>query len=193
MAENAKGVLHQTSRTWYGVPVDITVSSDHWHRVVVPGLALPHPGLVNLFARWGLPVDERLALTCRHEFGHLQTLPVPLAHLLLITLAAPWPERRLPLAAGLNWARRAPGRLGTCRRELCRDHHQARPPALAFRDRPGHLCHPVERHRLSCRRRDCFLDAQAGIFTDCRFVTMVRYRAGRPHPRTRDTETFGFS
>ena len=89
MTERVKGMLHQTTRTWYGVPVDITVSGDHWHRVVVPGLALPHPGLVNLFARWGLPVDERLALTCRHEFGHLQTLPVPLAHLLLIL----WPRR----------------------------------------------------------------------------------------------------
>ncbi len=99
MAEKTTRMLHQTSRTWYGVPVDITVSSDHWHRVVVPGLALPHPGLVNLFARWGLPVDERLALTCRHEFGHLQTLPVPLAHLLLIL----WPRRGR--RGGSRWLR----------------------------------------------------------------------------------------
>ncbi len=89
MTEKVKEMLHQTTRTWYGVPVDITVSSDHWHRVVVPGLALPHPGLVNLFARWGLPADERLVLTYRHELGHLQTLPVPLVHLFLIL----WPRR----------------------------------------------------------------------------------------------------
>ena len=99
MTEKVKEMLHQTTRTWYGVPVDITVSSDHWHRVVVPGLALPHPGLVNLFARWGLPADERLALTYRHEFGHLQTLPVPLAHLLLIL----WPRRGQ--RGGSRWLR----------------------------------------------------------------------------------------
>ena len=99
MTEKVKEMLHQTTRTWYGVPVDITVSSDHWHRVVVPGLALPHPGLVNLFARWGLPADERLALTYRHELGHLQTLPVPLAHLFLIL----WPGRGR--RGGSRWLR----------------------------------------------------------------------------------------
>ena len=91
--------LHQTTRTWYGVPVDITVSDDHWHRVAVPGLALPHLGLVNLFACWGLPLDEQLALTWRHEFGHLQMLPVPLAHLLFIL----WPHRRR--GSGSRWLR----------------------------------------------------------------------------------------
>ncbi len=44
---------------------------------------------INLFVRWGLPADERLALTYRHELGHLQTLPVPLVHLFLIL----WPRR----------------------------------------------------------------------------------------------------
>lgn len=88
MPENPKRVFQQTSTTWYALPVDITVTSDHWHRVVALGLPFPHPGLVNLFARLGLPADERLALTYRHEFGHLQTLPVPLAHLLLML----WPR-----------------------------------------------------------------------------------------------------
>jgi hypothetical protein len=99
VTEKVKEMLHQTTRTWYGVPVDITVSSDHWHRVVVPGLTLPHPGLVNLFARWGLPADERLVLTYRHELGHLQTLPVPLAHLFLIL----WPRRGR--RGGSRWLR----------------------------------------------------------------------------------------
>ncbi len=98
-AENVNRVLRRPARSWYGLPVDITVSSNHWHRVVMPGLALPHPGLVNLFARWGLPVDERLALTYRHEFGHLQTLPVPLLHLLLIL----WPRRGRK--SGSRWRR----------------------------------------------------------------------------------------
>jgi len=105
MAKNAKEMLRQKARAWYGVPVDITVSSDHWHRVVVPGLALPHPGLVNLFARWGLPADERLALTYRHELGHLQTLPVPLVHLLLIL----WTRRGR--RGGSRWLRALVGLL----------------------------------------------------------------------------------
>ena len=91
--------LHRRLKTWYGLPVDITVASNHWHRVVVPGLTLPHLGLINLFARRGLPVDERLALTWRHEFGHLQVIPVPLAHLLLLL----WPCRGRK--SGLNWRR----------------------------------------------------------------------------------------
>ncbi len=90
MTKERVKVLHRRPRTWYGLPVDITVAGNHWHRVVVLGLPLPHLGLVNFFARQGLPVDERLALTWRHEFGHLQMLPVMLAHLLLIL----WPRGR---------------------------------------------------------------------------------------------------
>lgn len=97
MPENPKQVLQQRSTTWYGLPVDITVSSDRWHRVVVLGLPFPHPGLVNVFARLGLPVDERLPLTYRHEFGHLQTLPVSLAHLVVIL----WP--RAGRRGGSRW------------------------------------------------------------------------------------------
>ncbi|GAB4528500.1 MAG: hypothetical protein Fur0018_14630 [Anaerolineales bacterium] len=81
--------LRCTARTWYGLPVEITVSSDHFHRVAVPGLAIPHPGLVNAIVRRGLPTDIRLELTTRHELGHLQTLPVPLLHLLFML----WPRR----------------------------------------------------------------------------------------------------
>ena len=84
ITEIADGIISHTKKTWYGVPVDISVSVDHWHRVVLRGLAFPHFGLVNLFARWGLPKEDRLALTYRHEIGHLQTFPVPLAHLLLL-------------------------------------------------------------------------------------------------------------
>jgi hypothetical protein len=80
------------THTWYGLPVEIAVSSDNLHRVAVPGLAVPHPGLVNLIVRQGLPGDVRLELTARHELGHLQTLPVPLLHLALLL----WPRRGPP-------------------------------------------------------------------------------------------------
>lgn len=82
--------LHHATRSWYGLPVEITVSTDHYHRVVVGGLPLPHFGLVNLIARWGLPPAEQLEQTWRHELGHVQTLPLILPHLLLLL----WPRRR---------------------------------------------------------------------------------------------------
>jgi hypothetical protein len=89
VAVATNGMLRKTAKSWYGLPVDITVSRSNWHRVMIPGISLPHLGLVNLVARCGLPLDKRLAITWRHELGHLQTLPLPLAHLLLIL----WPRR----------------------------------------------------------------------------------------------------
>ncbi len=85
-------------RTWYGLRAEIKVAENHFHRVRLPGVALPHPGLVNWFLRRRLPVARRLPLTARHEFGHLQTLPIPLAHLLL----ALWPRRRPPRLRGMK-------------------------------------------------------------------------------------------
>jgi len=92
MTEKSPRFSYLNTTTWYGLPVEITVSSDNRHRVAVPGLAIPHPGLVNLIVRQGLPVKLRLALTARHELGHLQTLPVPALHLLLLL----WPRRGRP-------------------------------------------------------------------------------------------------
>ena len=89
MAAETNGVLRKTVQTWYGLPVDIAVSRSNWHRVMLPGIALPHLGLVNLLTRRSLPLDKRLALIWRHEFGHLQTLPLPVVHLLLVL----WPRR----------------------------------------------------------------------------------------------------
>lgn len=77
-------VLREKAYTWYGLSVEIEVSSNNWHRVKVGGLTLPHPGLVNFISRWAMPYKERLRLTQRHELGHLQVLPLPLLHLLLI-------------------------------------------------------------------------------------------------------------
>lgn len=93
-------VLNYSTKTWYGLPVDITVSSNNLHRISVPGLTLPHPGLVNIISRWGLPLETRLVLTSRHEFGHLQTLPVPAFHMLLLL----WPRQGRPAGSHiLRW------------------------------------------------------------------------------------------
>jgi hypothetical protein len=92
--------LHLRTATWYGLPVEVTVSSDNLHNVAVPGLAVPHPGLVNLIVRQGLLEEIRLELTARHELGHLQTLPIPLLHFLLLL----WPRQgRLMAPRFIRW------------------------------------------------------------------------------------------
>jgi len=40
-----------STKTWYGLPVEIEVSSKDFHRVSVPGVGLPHPGVVNWSVR----------------------------------------------------------------------------------------------------------------------------------------------
>ncbi len=80
---------YRKERTWYGLPAEILVTETHVHRVQIPGVTLPHPGLVNWIVRRGLSVPDRLELTALHEFGHLQTLPVPLLHLAALL----WPRR----------------------------------------------------------------------------------------------------
>lgn len=47
-------------------------------------MAINHPPLVNLILRRGLPRSDRLRLSYLHEFGHFQTLPFALLHLLLL-------------------------------------------------------------------------------------------------------------
>ncbi|MFV1950090.1 MAG: hypothetical protein ACC633_09220 [Anaerolineales bacterium] len=91
--------LRTHNRTWYGLEAEVTVSESNLHQVKLPKITLPHPGVVNWFSRQGLPVDTRLELTALHEFGHLQTLPVPLTHLLLLL----WPRRGKPRITG--WRR----------------------------------------------------------------------------------------
>lgn len=57
-------VLHHTANTWYGLTVDVTVAGNNWHRVAVPGLALRHPGLVNIMTHWGMPLLEEYTIRC---------------------------------------------------------------------------------------------------------------------------------
>ena len=93
-------------RAWYGLTAEIEVENEFWHRVRVGQVSLPHPPVVNLILRRGLPREDRLRLSFRHEFGHLQTLPVALAHAALLLLAGRWRGRgiRGTLAAlGMAW------------------------------------------------------------------------------------------
>ncbi len=79
-------------RTWYGLPAEIVIGEDLWHRVSTGGLAYPHPGLVNQHLRQGLPRQERKRLTYWHELGHLETFPLTILHGLLIWRT--WRERQ---------------------------------------------------------------------------------------------------
>lgn len=67
-------------RTWYGIPADVSVQDGGWHEVRMGPLALPHPALINGFLRQGVPREIRTRMTCSHEVGHLQTLPVAVCH-----------------------------------------------------------------------------------------------------------------
>ena len=80
-------------RSWYGLPGEVVIEHEHWHLVKVASLPLPHPPLVNLFIRRGLPTEERRRLSYWHEFGHLQTLPIALLH--AFWLLSFRPSRRL--------------------------------------------------------------------------------------------------
>jgi hypothetical protein len=69
-------------RAWYGLPGEIVIEGDHWHLVKLGPVPLPHPPLVNLLIRRGLPRRARLALSFWHELGHIQTLPLAVGHAL---------------------------------------------------------------------------------------------------------------
>ena len=73
-------------RSWYGLPAEIAVGRA-WHWVKAGPVPLPHPGLVDLHLRQGLPRRERDRLTYLHELGHLETLPLALLHGLALWLA----------------------------------------------------------------------------------------------------------
>jgi len=92
---SANSPYHRHVRSWYGLSVEIDVAHDFWHLVRAGRLALPHPPLINLILRRGQPRDERLHLSFLHEFGHVQTLPVPLAHIALLGLRGRWRGRGL--------------------------------------------------------------------------------------------------
>lgn len=75
-------------RTWYGLKAEIDIESTSWHLVRIGRLALPHPPLVNLVLRKGQGRADYLRLSLLHEFGHLQTFPIALAHTILLLAVA---------------------------------------------------------------------------------------------------------
>jgi hypothetical protein len=74
--------LSRQVRAWYGLPGEIVVEGNYWHLVKVGPLQLPHPPVINRLIRRGLPHEDRRRLSYWHELGHLQTLPLALAHAL---------------------------------------------------------------------------------------------------------------
>lgn len=80
--------------TWYRLPALIRWSDDGLCDVALPGLALPHPSLVNGVIRRGLPADERAPSPSFMELGHLQTLPF-----LALPAALLWRRQRRGLLA----------------------------------------------------------------------------------------------
>ena len=86
--------LPRRVRAWYGLPGEIVIEGDSWHLVKVGPVPLPHPPLVNRFIRRSLPSDARLHLSYLHELGHLQTLPLALAHAVWLWRHRWGPRRR---------------------------------------------------------------------------------------------------
>jgi hypothetical protein len=95
-------------RAWYGLPGQIVIEGDHWHLVKVGDLRLPHPPLINLLIRRGLPREARLCLSYDHELGHLQTLPLAVAYAVWLwrrtsgLRQGSWLSRLIRLAAALS-------------------------------------------------------------------------------------------
>lgn len=99
-------------RSWYGLAGEIDVVDERWHRVKAGSVTLNHPPLVNHLLRRGLPHEDRLRLSHLHEFGHFQTLPLALAHVLLLVWGRSRARRRGPraiLASVPRWLVWVPG------------------------------------------------------------------------------------
>lgn len=84
-------------RAWYGLRARIAIGTNYWHHVEVGPVKLPHRAVVNLVVRRGLGAEDRDRLGFRHEEGHLQTLPLVLAHAVwgLRRSSEGWRGRRL--------------------------------------------------------------------------------------------------
>lgn len=67
-------------RTWYRMTATVSLRSERMHKTGFGIFVVSHPAAVNLLLRKGLPEAEGIALSLRHEFGHLQTLPLVLVY-----------------------------------------------------------------------------------------------------------------
>lgn len=61
-----------------------------WHLAGLWGIDVPHPPLVNLLIRQGLPAEAKRELSLLHELGHLETLPFALLATIGLLLQARW-------------------------------------------------------------------------------------------------------
>lgn len=98
-------IVQRQVRSWYGLDAEIIIESDYWHLVRAGSVWLPHPPLVNLPIRWGLPRPTRRWLGYQHEFGHVQTLPAILAYTVWLCRQAPGMQGR-SLWWWLSWLAR---------------------------------------------------------------------------------------
>lgn len=89
---------HTRVRTWYGATGRVELHGPFWHLAGVWGIDIPHPPLVNLLIRQGLPVEAKRELSYHHELGHLEMLPFTL----LATVALLAQARR---TGQLRWSR----------------------------------------------------------------------------------------
>ncbi|MFQ5343885.1 MAG: hypothetical protein ACE5F6_20265, partial [Anaerolineae bacterium] len=65
-------------------------------------LPIPHPPLINLLIRRGLPRRAKRQLSYWHEVGHMQTLPVAILHAVALTRGRRRPRWRHALLALLG-------------------------------------------------------------------------------------------
>lgn len=66
-------------RTWYGMTATVNLKSKRMHKTGFGIFVVSHPAAVNWLLRKGLSEADGIALSLRHELGHLQTLPLVLA------------------------------------------------------------------------------------------------------------------
>lgn len=85
-----------TVRTWYGARGQVELQGPFWHLAGLWGIDVPHPPLVNLIVRHGLPLEAKRRPSFDHEVGHLQMLPAAMLASIVI-LAQAW------RTDGLRW------------------------------------------------------------------------------------------
>ena len=127
-------------RSWYGLPAEIAVGRV-WHWVRAGNVPLPHPGLVDIHLRRGIPRSDAEQLTYWHELGHLETLPLAALHAATLWLAGRRRKDVLKLIIGIitwlaGWELAAEfyvmGRAGPRYAELYKKAHPPLPLALLF-------------------------------------------------------------
>lgn len=78
--KNEEGVYKIKGRTWYGGQIHICVGKNIMHRAGFGKYTLPHPPVMNLLLRYGLPRKASNLLAAHHELGHLEALPWELTY-----------------------------------------------------------------------------------------------------------------